>query len=102
MANETYDLTGNLGVDILTEENSYIVETRVIGYGTDRVRLMGFGLPRTPKGMKLAFRLRDAILAGKVFGPGTILHDANNHSYMQASACIMGRTMNADLKRLGF
>lgn len=100
MANTILLDATNLVVDILVNSNGLTVETRTLGLGLDRVRLLGFGL--RPGKTALALRLKAAILAGRVFGPGTIHVDVNGRTYLHADACVMGRTMNADLKKLGF
>lgn len=68
--------------------------------GLDRPNTGGWGLG--PKHAKLARRLAAAINAGKATGPATIATDVNGRTYVQADHKINGRTMNADLKRLGF
>lgn len=54
---------------------------------------------RTPA---LAKRLVRAIEAGKVVVPTGLATDVNGKTYVQTDHEIRGRTMNADLKRLGF
>lgn len=50
---------------------------------------------------KMAERLRAAILAGKVFANPTICR-RRGKTYVSFTTKVLGRTMNADLRRLGF
>ena len=77
-----------------------VVEVRTVGLGTDRDYLLGWGLG--PNHGMLAARLRRAILAGKVFGPGEIRTDIHGKTYVCATSRVLGRTLNADLRRMGF
>lgn len=54
------------------------------------------------KTQDLADRLADAINAGKALQVQGVLVDANGKSYLNTRARVMGRYLNADLKRLGF
>jgi hypothetical protein len=50
----------------------------------------------------LARRMVRAIKARKVLTPVKIATDINDRTYLQTNCCVVGRTMNADLRRLGF
>lgn len=52
--------------------------------------------------MKLAERLVRAIDAGVVHVERTLARDINGATYVAARALVLGRYLNADLKRLGF
>lgn len=66
--------------------------------GVDRPHTMGWILGS----LKLARRLKAAIEAGAAVKPTGILTDIHGHTYMGTKVLAWGRTMNADLKRLGF
>ncbi len=51
---------------------------------------------------KLAERLVRAIEAGKILVPVKVATDVLGKTYLAATSLILGRTLNADLKRLGF
>jgi hypothetical protein len=53
-------------------------------------------------GRELAARLMRAILAGKVFIVDGINIDANGREYVVSRCNVLGRTLNADLARLGY
>lgn len=101
----TFKLDGsNLQVTVTKVDDGVIpgwhVDTHTFGLPVDRTQLLGFGL--TAKHGKLALRLQAAILAGRVFGAGIVRVDVNGKRYISADSKVLGRTMNADLKRLGF
>ena len=54
------------------------------------------------KDMKLANRLIAAIEAGVIIQNPTINIDINGNNYVSATHSVLARTLNADLKRLGF
>lgn len=70
--------------------------------GVDRPYTGGIGLPNSPSGRALAQRLKKAIEAGAVFKPSGVKTDINGKTYVEAHAGVIGRTLNADLRRLGF
>jgi hypothetical protein len=70
------------------------------GVPLDRKEVMGWGLPL--KHAALAKRLVRAIEAGKVYAVKGVQTDVYGKSYLVAHSVVLGRTMNADLKRLGF
>ena len=66
----------------------------------DRPEMMGYGL--RSKNSRLAQRLMKAISAGVVFPNPRVCLDIDGHTYVDAGWPVSGRTMGADLKRLGF
>lgn len=73
------------------------ISPSVVGIEVDRKELSGWGVKATHR--TLAERLK---LAGAVFGEGKILTDVNGKTYVGTTGRVLGRTMNADLKGLGF
>jgi hypothetical protein len=53
-------------------------------------------------GPRMRDRLVRAIVAGVVHGEPVIMRDVHGRTYVQASNKVLGRYMNADLKRLGY
>jgi len=51
---------------------------------------------------RLAERLRNAIIAGVVFADPEIKIDKAGKTYVSARSTVLGRMINADLRRLGF
>jgi hypothetical protein len=51
---------------------------------------------------KTANRLAAAIRAGKAYVPVAVKVDSYGHTYVETRANVLGRTLNADLRRLGF
>lgn len=73
--------------------------------GLDRSHVHGWSVgPMSAKAVNLAARLQAAVLAGKAFpGEAEPKKDIHGRTYLSAPSClIMGRHMNADLRRLGF
>lgn len=70
------------------------------GAELDRPTTYGFGLKANHAG--LATRLKRAIDAQAVFTDPKIVNDVNGHTYVMAKCLVMGRYLNADLKRLGY
>lgn len=65
----------------------------------DRPNVGGYGVGPN---RKLAERLKRAIEAGVVYYDAQVKVDVNGATYVQANSRVLGRIMNADLKRLGF
>lgn len=65
-------------------------------------RTDGMGWLFGPNHKRLAERLVAAINAGVVFGNPELRTDVNGRTYVSADVKVLGRTANADLKRLGF
>lgn len=72
--------------------------------GLDRDHVYGWSVGSAgPKAEKMAARLSAAVLAGKVFSGAETRKDIHGRTYLSADGCrVMGRRMNADLRRLGF
>jgi len=64
-------------------------------------RPLGFGMS-CGKNKALAARYIAAVMAGKVFPEASIGTDVNGKTYAVATCKVMGRYLNADLKKLGF
>jgi hypothetical protein len=54
------------------------------------------------RGEKLARRLERAIRAGAALGPAVVMTDIHGQTYVNAPHKVMGRHLNADLRRLGY
>jgi hypothetical protein len=83
-----------------TDKPHLIVETT--WNGVDRTDGLGIALPDTPAGKSLAVRLMRAIRAGVVFTNPTARHDISGKTYASSGYAVWGRTLNADLRRLGY
>lgn len=70
--------------------------------GVDRPRGAGWGLRNTPAHRRLAERLKRALEAGAVYRSVTAAVDVNGNTYARTEGHLLGRTLNADLKRIGF
>jgi hypothetical protein len=88
-----------------------IVTVRVESYGTDDDYLavipVWSGVDRGDASgivvpAKVAPRLVAAMRAGVVYGEPTILTSKGGTTFVSATCHVMGRTANADLKRLGY
>jgi len=66
----------------------------------DRTRVAGWWLPKAK--LDLAKRLARAIRAGVATPPEDIRTDVNGRTFLATKTVIIGRRMNADLRRLGF
>lgn len=66
----------------------------------DRNEMMGYQLRRSNSRLKA--RLMKAIHAGAVFPNPLVVLDIYGKSYVQAGFVVFGKTMGADLRRLGF
>jgi len=72
----------------------------VAGATLDRPSTGGFGLKLSHRA--LAERLVRAINAQAVFANPAIKRDVNGATYISAASRVLGRMINADLRRLGF
>lgn len=77
--------------------DTYIV--RAHWDGVDRPNTYGIS---TGRSIMLAQRTARAIEAGAALPNPTITTDVNGQTYVAHGLAIMGRRLNADLKRLGF
>lgn len=84
------------------EEHTITVWPYWTAEGLDRRQGTGFGLTDSPAHKRLSQRMVNAILADAVFYKPEIRTDTHGKTYVHASSRVMGKYMNADLKRLGF
>lgn len=70
----------------------------VEGIELDRTKGSGYRV----KDQRMADRLGDAMLAGAVYYNAEVRTDVNGNTYVNASSHVLGRMINADLRRLGF
>lgn len=68
--------------------------------GLDRPTSGGYGLRITHRA--LADRLAAAMMAGVVYANPTVAVDVNGATYVASTPTVMGRRLNADLRRLGY
>jgi len=98
----TTDLTASVKT-IVTDDGYLRAEFHWAGAPLDRPRSHAISLGKdTPRARKLADRLAAATAAGAVHRNPTIKTDVNGNTYVQADCMVIGRTLNAGLKRLGF
>jgi hypothetical protein len=85
---------------VLTSDSTYSVAGfwAVDGVNLDQPMSSGYEV-RT---MRLAERLAKAIRDGKVFVNPTIATDMGGKTYVSATSTVLGRTVNADLRRMGY
>ena len=94
-------LTVTFRVEVVTAPNGRIhIDSFAQGIILDRPRMMGFVL--SPGKMKLALRMKKAIEAGVVWADCKVKNDIHKKTYLCATHTVWAKTMNADLKRLGF
>ena len=89
------DLMGNGSI------GQYITITP-IWTGVDRARTSSLTLVNKPSNMALANRYKRAIESGAAFCHVELTHDSKGKSYIHAVENVMGRYLNADLKKLGY
>ena len=75
-----------------------IVDAIVKGVDVDRPSTHGYVV----KDKRMAERLAAAINAQAVFYGAEVRTDVNGKTYVNAPSRVLGRMMNADLRRLGF
>ena len=99
--NKERDMTVQLAdVKIHRTELQTIVQT--IYSGVQGEQGPGWAFPPTKAGYKLATRLAAAIRAGVAVSEPVVKFDINGRTYASVEAKVIGRTMNADLTRMGF
>lgn len=72
------------------------------GGDLDRVDVGGWCLGSGRTAERYAKRLEAALTAGVVYSNPRVVRDVIGQTYVEADKHVMGRHMNADLKRLGF
>lgn len=88
-------------VDIVEDDVMPGLLVKPIWKGVDRPFVGGWGLPIDAR--PLAERLKRAIEAGAIHSDARIQTDVDGRTYVETTQIrIVGRTMNADLKRLGY
>jgi hypothetical protein len=76
--------------------------TAYASHGGQSHRIYAWSLGWNPAKSKLAQRLIEAIKAGKVLTNFELKTRLDGSTYVFAKCDVIGRTMNADLRRLGF
>ena len=79
---------------------SLTVEARVADGVVDRPIVCSWSV--SPDRLDLVGRLSKAIFSGKATPNPEVKTDVSGETYVDTDFVILGRTMNADLKRLGF
>jgi len=85
---------------IETTDDGYTVWLEYRHANVDRPRTQGWGVK--PTHYKLALRLARAIEAGAVVPIPAVRADVHGRTYVCGTATVLGRMLNADLRRLGF
>lgn len=67
-------------------------------HGVDRPDTGGYAV----RNQRTADRLKAAMLAGVVYTDPEVVTDVNGKTFVSASRTVLGRRINADLRRLGF
>lgn len=84
------------------QDNTVVVVVETTA-SVDRKDVAGWSIGKSGKASdKLADRLIRAIVAGKAITINGTKTDVNGNTYLSTTSRILGRTMNADLVRLGF
>jgi hypothetical protein len=78
------------------------ISADVVWHGADLDRPHTDGWSLAINKMSLAMRLKKAVDVGAVFQNPKIVTDINGKTYVSAEGHLMGRYLNAELKRLGF
>lgn len=89
-------------VRVEVTEDADMISVHPIWEGVDRPDVGGWGLPKTASGRKLVKRLVAACESGAAFSATELCTDNGGQTYIHATHAVMGRYMNADLKRLGY
>ena len=77
----------------------------VSAFAPEHGRIRGrssISLPNTKQGLKLACRLAKAVDAGKAFTNPRIVKDMCGVEYLAYDHVVLGRYLDADLKKMGF
>ena len=82
------------------DTGEYTVTTSWVGAPLDRPSTHGYRFG--PRHRRLAERLAAAIDAGAVYSDPTVTRDINGATYVAATARVLGKYANADLRRLGY
>jgi hypothetical protein len=100
MTNGIRDFTPR--VEIVPDEYGLRVDTYFDKAGTHRKEGGSIGLVDTPANRKLAARLKQAIEAGVVYPNPTVARDRMGQTYVAHDYTVVGRTLDIDLRKLGY
>lgn len=100
MSTLTLTLIGNVTKKVDHDGREYLLVGTTCPQRPDLSTRYGIGLKITHAA--LAQRLIKAINAGKVFTNVHVAKDVHDDEYITSTCHTLGRTLNADLKRLGF
>lgn len=84
------------------KDDEYLIETVVVSPQVDRLVAHAISLPPTRNSQDLAMRYINAVKAGVIPGNAEVRTDVNGKTYVSGVWKVIGRTLNADLRRLGF
>lgn len=88
---------------VMPVNGELVVQLHYPWANVDRPHTMGWNLgPDTAARRTLAGRLCKAIIDGRVMSVGSIATDTNGKTYVASASKVLGRTLNADLARLGY
>lgn len=85
---------------ITEQDDAIYVAVIWSGVELDRPFTGGFRLMKGQ--MKLAQRLKRAIDDQQAYEDPEVVHDMNGQSYVEVRSLVLGKYMDADLKRLGY
>lgn len=74
----------------------------IVWKGVDRPATSSWSLQDTKAGMALALRFQRCLETARVHRTIELLTDCYGKTYISTSFQVLGRTLNADLKRMGF
>ena len=102
MKRSTYQLTATITktTDPFNSERVLLVAATCQDQGLDRTDVMAWYLPLRHR--RLAHRLAAAIEAGVACPPERKRRDVDGRTYLEHGLKVLGRSINADLRRLGF
>ena len=88
---------------IVTDDGYLRAEIHWTGADLDRSCVHGISLGKdSPRKRALSDRLTRAVACGAAHTTPQIKADVNGNTYVDARCRVLGRHLNADLKRLGF
>lgn len=87
---------------IVRRDASITVEAHATYSGLDRTNCYAWALRNDKASEKLAVRLASAINSGAAVKCLAVLSDTTKKTYAWTHTTLLGRTLNADLKRLGY
>jgi hypothetical protein len=87
-----------IDVEVTRETGDDYLTVTPVWSGVDRARSFSVAVRQ----LSVASRLKAAILAGAAYPVRGVLTDVNGQTYVDFDHNVMGRHLNADLKKLGF